>query len=133
MPETAPRVASPMRRVRPRIGPYSKHGAIALLDGRSREAQYMKRVRAELTTHVGIPTAVQRQLIERAVRLSLQLELMDERLTNGMRFKPRDHNHYLAWSNALTRTLARLGTGSVESPPSLSLEAYLAKKGSDGA
>lgn len=79
----------------------------------------MKRIRAELTAHVGKPTAVQRQLIERAVRLSLQLELMDERLTHGARFKPRDHNHYLAWSNALTRTLARLGEEASSQAPSL--------------
>ena len=81
----------------------------------------MKRVRAELTAYVGTPSAVQRQLIERAVRLSLQLELMDERLTHGATFKTRDHNHYLAWSNALTRILARLGAPSVAASPSPSL------------
>lgn len=88
----------------------------------------MKRVRAELTTHIGSPTAVERQLIERAVRLSLQLELMDERLAHGAGFKPRDHNHYLAWSNALTRTLARLGGGKVASRQGPSLEDYLREK-----
>jgi hypothetical protein len=93
----------------------------------------MKRVRAELSAQMGTPNAVQRQLIERAVRLSLQLELMDERLTHGAQFKPRDHNHYLAWSNALTRTLARLGTEKAALSPALSLENYLAKKASDGA
>jgi hypothetical protein len=80
----------------------------------------MKRVRAELMSHVGgKPSAVQRQLIERAVRLSLQLELMDERLTHAVTFKTRDHNHYLAWSNALTRTLARLGLSPSRTAPPL--------------
>ena len=88
----------------------------------------MKRVRAELTAYVGTPSAVQRQLIERAVRLSLQLELMDERLTHGATFKTRDHNHYLAWSNALTRTLARLGAGGVAASPGPSLADYLSAK-----
>jgi hypothetical protein len=62
-------------------------------------------------------SAVQRQMIERAVRLSLQLELMDERLTHGVTFKTRDHNHYLAWSNALTRTLARLDLDKAAQEP----------------
>ncbi len=118
---TAPHLIQPKRRVRPRIGPYSQAGAVALLDGRSREAQWMKARRAELIEHVGgQPNAAQRMLIERAVRLSLQLELMDERLTHGEPFKPRDHNHYLAWSNSLTRTLRALGLkGAPEQPKTL--------------
>ena len=97
------------RRIHRRIGPYSTEGALSTLDGRSREALYMKRLRRDLIAHVGTPSAVQRELIERVVRLSLQLQLMDEKLTHGIIFKTRDHNHYLAWSNALTRTLSRLG------------------------
>jgi hypothetical protein len=113
-------------------------GAVALLDGRSREALFMKRVRADLLAHVGgNPSAVQRALIERAVRLSLQLELMDERLTHGATFKARDHNHYLAWSNALTRTLARLGITAAEQqkPPDVfaHLERRAAERAGDGA
>jgi hypothetical protein len=43
---------------------------------------------------------------------------MDERLIHGATFKAHDHNHYLAWSNALTRTLARLGLkGAAAQPP----------------
>ncbi len=108
--ETAPRLAPPLHKVHSRVGPYSSNGAVALIDGRSREAQYMKRARADLIAHVGgTPSAVQRNLIERAVRLMLGLELLDERLTHGQAFTAHDHNHYIAWSNALTRTLARLG------------------------
>jgi len=114
---TAPRLTPPLHHVHPRVGPFSKHGAISLLDGRSREAQFMKRVREELTKCIGNPTAVQRQLIERAVRLSLQLELMDEKLTHGATFKVHEHNYYLAWSNALTRTLGRLGLNGRSSEP----------------
>jgi hypothetical protein len=108
--QTAPRLAPPTHKVHARVGPYSQHGAVSLIDGRSREAQLMKRVRAELVAHVGgNPGAVQRQLIERACRLTLQLEFMDERIMHGEALGPAQHNHYLAWSNALTRTLARLG------------------------
>jgi hypothetical protein len=120
MAVTAPSLAPPSRHVRPRVGPYSRSGAVALLDGRSREAQYMRQVRSDLIKHVGgSPSAVQRQLIERAVRLSLQLELMDERLMHHESFTAHDHNAYLAWSNALTRTLARLGLSAAKSKPTL--------------
>jgi len=116
MPETATPLSQPYRRPHKRVGPYSKRGALALLDGRSKPAQFMRRVRAELVTHVGgSPSAVERQLIERAVRLSLQLELMDERLTHGEAFTTHDHNAYLAWSNSLGRTLKLLGLKSA--PP----------------
>ena len=119
--ETAPRLVAPLRKPHARVGPYSRHGAIALIDGRSREAQYMRRLRRELVAHVGgQPNAVQRQLIERAVRLSLALELFDEQLMHEASFLAKDHNKYISWSNALARVLARLGLRSTsETPPSL--------------
>ncbi len=129
--ETAPHLAKPLHKVHARVGPYSRHSAIALIDGRSREAQYMKRARAELHAHVGgNPNAVQRSLIERAVRLMLGLELLDERLTHGQAFTAHDHNHYIAWSNALTRTLARLGLHPTEPPrdPMAALHAHVAAR-----
>jgi hypothetical protein len=92
-----------------RIGPYSHTGAMARLDGRCKEAQFMKRRRAQLLAYVGArPSTIQRQLIERAVRLSLHVELMDARLINKSP-GPYDRNVYLAWSNSLTRTLTLLG------------------------
>src|SRR5580704_10541316 len=119
---TAPRLVRPSNKVHPRLGPYSKQGAYTLLDGRSREAQFMKARRTELVAHVGgSPNPVQLQLIERAVRLSIQLELMDDRLLHGTIFTPHDHNHYLAWSSALVRTLARIGIDAAE-PKTTSLE-----------
>jgi hypothetical protein len=117
MTETAAAIASPSRRPHKRVGPYSRQGALAMLDGRSKEAMFMRRVRAELTAHVGgKPSAVERQLIERAVRLSLALELMDERLTHGAAFGAHDHNSYLAWSNSLGRTLRLLGLKPTPKP-----------------
>jgi hypothetical protein len=110
MSVNAGRLARPLRQVHRRLGAYSKSGAIALLDGRSREFQLMKRIRADLVAHCGgAPTAVQRQLIERAVRLSLKLELLDEQMMHGAIFEDRDDNCYLAWSNGLTRTLQAIG------------------------
>jgi hypothetical protein len=37
----------------PAIGPYCRPLALAKLDGRTKEAALMRRVRAELTAHVG--------------------------------------------------------------------------------
>jgi hypothetical protein len=71
---------------------------------------WMRARRAELTQHVGgQPSAVERQLIERAVRLGFQLELMDAKLARGDEFTEHDHRVYLAWSNSLGRTLRLLG------------------------
>jgi hypothetical protein len=98
-------------------GPHSRvlrRGAMGALDGNSREAKFVKAFEAELVRHVGgSPTAVQRALITRACRLALHLELWDERtIPQGGAFTASGHNHYLAWSNALGRTLARLGVDS---------------------
>lgn len=92
------------------IGPYSRPNTLAKLDGRTREAALMRRVRADLTAHVGgNPTATERAMIERAVWLSLRLAQLDAKMAAGDAFTIHDSNHYIAWSNALTRTLARLG------------------------
>ena len=43
---------------------------------------------------------------------------MDERsLAGDHEFTVHDHNHYVSWSNALARLLARLGLEAATSPP----------------
>jgi hypothetical protein len=70
----------------------------------------MRRVRAELTAHVGgNPNAVQRALIERAVILSLRVAQIDAKIIAGEALTLHDSNFALAWNNALRRTLAALG------------------------
>jgi hypothetical protein len=60
--------------ITPAIGPYSRPLALAKLDGRTREAALVRRVRAELTAHVGgNPTFPQRMLIDRAAVLALRM------------------------------------------------------------
>jgi hypothetical protein len=111
------RLVRPLRHTHKRLGPYSKAGALTLLDGRSREYQFMRQVRADLVAHCGgKPTVVQRHLIERAVRLSLKLELLDEQMMHGAIFEDRDDACYLAWSNGLTRTLACIGVKGATKP-----------------
>jgi hypothetical protein len=50
------------------------------LDWRTREGKFLIAVRKQLTAHVGgAPNHIQRQLIERASRLSLYVEMLDAR------------------------------------------------------
>jgi hypothetical protein len=118
-------LARPRPPVHPRLGPWSRQAALSMLDGRSKEAMYMRRVRSELIAHLGgNPNAVQRHLIERVVRLSMHIELMDQRLFHSTGPTQKQSNEYLAWSNALGRTLARLGIDAAE-PKATSLEDVL--------
>jgi hypothetical protein len=97
------------------LGAYSRaidRGAVGgLIDGRSREGRFLRAYERQLLDHIGNnPSVTQRCLIQRAARLALHLELMDERSLAGDHvFTVHDHNHYVAWSNALARHLARLG------------------------
>ncbi len=76
----------------------------------------MRETRAELAEHVGgMPSAVQRALIEQAVQLRLRLAVMDRKWSEaGAEMTECDSNTYLAWSNSFCRTLAQLG---IQSPP----------------
>jgi hypothetical protein len=82
-----------------------------------------------LIEHVGgTPSVVQRQLITRAARLACHLELWDEQtLLHGGAFTATGHNHYIAWHNALSRTLARLGLQGA-APPAPSIAEYLRER-----
>ncbi len=100
------------------IGPYSRPLALAKLDGRTREAALMRRVRAELTAHVGgSPTFPQRLLIERCAVLSLRLAKIDEAILAGDQLTLHDNQHAIAWHNALRRSLDALGLEPAASPP----------------
>lgn len=92
------------------IGPYSSSNSLAKLDGRTKEAALLRRVRSDLTLHVGgKPSATEKALIERCAWLSLRVAQLDCKMAGGQPFTDHDAAHYLAWSNCLTRTLARLG------------------------
>src|SRR5689334_10768935 len=93
-----------------KVGPHSRPTALAKLDQRTREAALMRRVRKELTAHVGgSPSAVQRQLIERAAMLTLHVAMFDRRAIEDGGLSDRDRREYLAYSNALERALRHLG------------------------
>jgi hypothetical protein len=82
------------------------------VDGRRREARMAKSLRTELVAHLGgAPSVTQRALIERAVSLTMHIALMDKRMAEiaDPVMGQSDTNRYLAWSNALERTMRRLG------------------------
>jgi hypothetical protein len=69
-----------------RIRPYTKRldrGAVGtLFDGRSEQGRFVRRLEAELVQHVGgQPTITQRLLIDRAIKIQLQLGAFDDKLT----------------------------------------------------
>ena len=112
-----------------RIGPYSRAHSLANIDGRTREAKLLGRVRSELTAHVGgKPSATQRMLIERAATLSLHVEGLDRKVLTGGVMTEHDSRTYLAWSNSLTRTLRELGLAKPQDAPGNRLQAHLAGK-----
>ena len=118
---------------RPRLGPYSRglhRAAIGkIIDGRSEEGRFLRAYEAMLLRHVGSnPSAVMRQLIIRACRLALYVELMDRRSLIAGGMTEHDRNYYLAWSNALRRTLLAIGIEKPSPPPSQTLGDYLAGK-----
>jgi hypothetical protein len=116
------------------MGPYSRaidRGALGgLISGRSREGRFLRTYEAMLTEHIGgRPSVVQRAMICRAARMALHLELMDERsLVDGHAFGQHDYQHYVSWSNGLTRTLARLGIEPATTAKTPSLSDYLSTK-----
>lgn len=102
------------------IGPYSSAGAMSLIDGRTRQALFMQRLRKKLLDHVGgDPTITQRQLIERVVRLSMLVEIFDAKFFKDGELSERDQRQHITYSNALSRTLAKLGVNA-KSPAKVS-------------
>jgi hypothetical protein len=105
----------------PSIGPYSRPAVLAKLDGRTREAHLLRRVRAELVAHVGgNPSATQTALIERAAMLTLHVAMLDARMLKTGSMSEHDSKTYLAWSGSLSRALRDLGLkGAAAAPPTL--------------
>ncbi|HEV2161185.1 MAG TPA: hypothetical protein VGR52_02965 [Stellaceae bacterium] len=82
-----------------------------------------------LIEHIGgAPNAIQRQLIARAARLALYVEIMDERSLAAGGMSDRDSASYLAWSNSLRRTLQALGVNETGTKRRTTLADYLSQK-----
>src|SRR3954452_3274407 len=98
---------------RRRLGPYSRklqRGAIGdLVDGRSAEGRFIRNLEAELTAHVGgSPTITQRLLIDRIIKVRLQLDALDDKLA-ARDWTAHDQRTYGALLNAYRLTARELG------------------------
>lgn len=83
--------------------------------------------RKRLTEHCGPnATAPMQALIELAVQLHLRLMYQDALFALNPERATVDSNAYLAWSNALARTLLKLGLKGVQPAPKPTLADYLA-------
>jgi hypothetical protein len=112
----------------PKLGPYSRPDALSKMDGRTWEAKLLRQVRDDLAAQLGgSPSAAQRALIDQASWLTLHVEQINRRTIGGKLMTEHDSRHYLAWTNALSRTLRHLGLkGVAQQPPSL--KDYLAQR-----
>jgi hypothetical protein len=108
-----------------KLGPYSKEIVLGHVDHRTREGRLLLQMRRALADHLGGErkvNAVQRALIERASWLQLRCATLDERIIDGT-FSDYDNKSYLAFANALRRTLVALGVEKADDKPSTLAEA----------
>jgi hypothetical protein len=128
-------IQSAMNTLSPRdhhtVGPYSRklrRGAIgASVDGRSAEGRFIRDLERQLVDHVGgEPSVLQRLLIDRLVKVRLQLDALDDKLAAG-NWTPHDQRTYGALLNALRLTAREIGLqpAAVKGP---NLADYLAAK-----
>ena len=112
----------------PKIGVYSRPDALSKMDGRTWEAKLLRQVRDDLTVQLGgNPSAAQRALIDQASWLTLHVEQINRNTVSGKAMTEHDSRHYLAWTNALSRTLRHLGLKSGPQQ-SATLAGYLAAR-----
>jgi hypothetical protein len=110
-----------------KIGMYSKPSVLARVDGRTKEAVLMARVRDGLTAHVGgDPTFTQQILIHQAAVLALRVAQIECQLMAGEVLTQHDNTHAIAWANCLRRTAAALGIEPASAKPPDPLDAIRA-------
>jgi hypothetical protein len=105
---------------RRRVGPYSRklqRGAIGdCVDGRSAEGRFIRDLERQLIEHVGgSPSVTQRLLIDRVIKIRLQLDALDDKLAAG-NWTPHDQRTYGALLNGHRLTLRELSLGPAPRP-----------------
>ncbi len=112
-PADEPAVMAGSMRLKRRVGIYSREGALAAIDGRSREAAYLKRLKAELVAHLGGQvTAPQALAIKRLCMTALRLEQFDAKIIEGGTLTEHDARVYGALHNSFRLLLRELGVKS---------------------
>ncbi len=114
--------STPDMPVKPRrgryVGPYSRPGALAGMDRRTRAGRLLKAITADLVAHVGgNPTVTQRWLITRVGMLALRCGQLDAKIIEGGGLTEHDSRTFLAWSNSLSRALRDLGLDAAAAAP----------------
>jgi len=110
------------------LGPHSRVRPLAKVDMRTSEGLVVHRLRRQLIAHCGgNPSIVQMTIIERCCWLQLRLALLDKKILGGHEWTEYDNNSYLSWSNALVRTMSRLGFEPKKSNGSTPLGKVLAE------
>ena len=103
-------------------------------DGRSWQALFRKRLRAALLTHIGdAPSITQGCLIDAAVDVSLELEMMKRRRDERGALSLGDAKVYLAYQNTLRRHLGALGIKGAPKPAPTLAELIRADRAQRGA
>lgn len=100
--------------------------------GTTKEAQFIRQVRADLVQHVGgKPSAVERILIERAVMMTVHLARMDAAALAADAMSDHARREYLAWDGKLRQALRQLGKPAAAKPPSLADYIAAGRQGPD--
>lgn len=80
------------------------------IDGRSRQAQALRRFRAQLVEHVGgQPTVTEEALISSICQVRLRLLALDESFARTGRMTETESRHYRGWVQSYHRALTDLG------------------------
>jgi hypothetical protein len=117
------------------VGPCSRQGRLAKLDGRTREARRLRAITGELTEHAGGADRVsvaQRYLIQRTAIDLLRLELLDGEMAAGT-VSNHDARVAHALRNTVRLALRDLGLQAAAARPPTPSEALARIHGRTGA
>jgi hypothetical protein len=93
-----------------------------------------RRVGEDLLRQLGSsPSAVQRQLVDRAAMLTVHIELADRRAIAGGGLEPADAKKYLDLNNSLVRILRQLGLKAAAAAPAGRTMADLRREAQEAA
>lgn len=117
------------RKVDPRFGDIASRPFLWIGKKTTKEFKLYQAVRVQLLEQLGeAPSTTQNFLISRCAWLIVHLAKIDARALGNEEWSEHASHHYLAWNNALVRTLARLGikSGTEVTDPQTLLNEYFA-------
>ncbi|HTV44845.1 MAG TPA: hypothetical protein VMF05_05980 [Stellaceae bacterium] len=107
-----------------KVGPYSRmlrRGAIgASIDGRSTLGRFIRDLEQQLISHVGgAPSITQRLLIDRTIKVTVQLDALDRKLMAADGWNEHDGRTHNALINRQRLLLRELGIDRASAPESV--------------